>query len=142
FSVDHDHVVGGDVERRRVDDAAVDGNAALRDHFLGVAARGKAGACQCFSDALAGFLRLYFLARGAPVEIGLALAIGATAAKGRTLRKNLAVVLVVAARTVGGAAFAARMFLPVPAAFGAWAAIVTAAAGLLVALEARAEFRA
>src|SRR6185312_9658846 len=131
LSIDHDHVVGGDVERRRVDDAAVDGDAALRDHLLGIAARGKARARQCLCNALTGFLRLYFLARGAPVEIGLPLAVGAAAAKGRTLREDLAVVLIVAARTIGETAFAARM------------AIVAAAAGLLIALEpGAAEFGA
>src|SRR6476661_387608 len=33
-------VVDGDIERRRVDDATVDGNTALHDPFLGIAARG------------------------------------------------------------------------------------------------------
>src|SRR6185437_9334293 len=66
---------------------------------------------------------------------GLPLAIGATAAKGGTLGEYLAVVLVVAARAVREAirpgTVAARMLL-----------IVAAAAGLLLALEARAaEFR-
>ena len=56
LAVDGDDVVGGDVERRRIDDAAVDGDAALRDPFLGVAARGEAGARHHLGDALAGFL--------------------------------------------------------------------------------------
>ena len=54
---------------------------------------------------------------GALVEIGLALAIGAAAAERRTLCKDLAVVLVVAARPTSSPRFAARMLLPVGAAF-------------------------
>ena len=56
LAVDGDDVVGGDVERRRIDDAAVDGDAALHDPFLGIAARGEAGARHHLGDALAGFL--------------------------------------------------------------------------------------
>ncbi len=50
-------------------------------------------------------------------EFGLALAIGATAAERRTFCKDLAVVLVLAARTFV-TRLAARMLLPVGAAFG------------------------
>ena len=63
------------------------------------------------------FLRLRLGARRALVEIRRALAIGAAAAEGRALCKDLAVVLVVAARPIV-ARFAARMLLPVGAAFG------------------------
>ena len=55
-------------------------------------------------------------ARRPLVEVGLAFAIGAAAAERRTLGKNLAVVLVLAARPVF-TGFVARMFLPVGAAF-------------------------
>src|SRR6185437_9417401 len=133
LSIDSDHVIHGDVERRRIDEAAVDGDAPLRDDLLGVAARGEPCACQHFRDTLAGFLRLCFLARGALVEISLSLAIGAATAEGRALRKDLAVVLIVPARAVGevigSAASAARMLLPVHAALGTRAT---------VAIEARA----
>ena len=120
LAIDGDGVVGGDVERRRVDDAAVDGDAALRDPFLGVAARGQAGTRDHFGDALAGFLRLWLRAWRALVKIRRALAVGATAAEGGTLCKNLAVVLVLAARPIL-TRFAARMLLPVGAALGALA---------------------
>ena len=112
----------GDVERRRIDDAAVDGDAALRDPFLGIAARGKAGAGHHLGDALAGFLDAWRLRR-ALVEFRLALAIGAAAAERRTLCENLAVVLVLATRPIV-TRFAARMLLPVGAAFAASARTV------------------
>ncbi len=119
LAVDGDHVIGGDVERRRIDHAAVDGDAALRDPFLGVAARGEAGAGHHLGDALAGFLDLGRL-RSALFEFGFALTVSTTAAERRTLGKNLAVVLVLAARPIV-TRFAARMFLPVGAAFRALA---------------------
>src|SRR5581483_4905986 len=126
-AVDRDHVVGGDVERRRIDDAAVDGDAALHDHLLGIPARSQPGACQHLGDPLAALLRFRLLARGALVdialvEVALALAILASAAERRTLGEDLAVVFIVAA----GPVIAARMLLPIPAALGAlttWAAI-------------------
>ena len=100
LAVDGDDIVGGDIERRRIDDAAVDGDAALRDPFLGIAARGKACPRHHLGDALAGFLRCG--GRGARLlEFRLALAIGAAAAERRPFCKNLAVVLVVAARPIG-----------------------------------------
>jgi hypothetical protein len=80
LAVDGDDVVRGDVERRRIDDAAIDGDAALHDPFLGVAARGQAGARQHLGDALAGFL----LARrtgGALFRLRLALAVFAATAE-------------------------------------------------------------
>ena len=53
----HGHsVVGGDVERRRADHRAVDGNAAGGDPFLGLAARGEARARDRLGDALSGFV--------------------------------------------------------------------------------------
>src|SRR5450759_2389287 len=39
LAVDGDDIVGGDIERRRIDDAAVDRDAALHDPFLGVAVK-------------------------------------------------------------------------------------------------------
>ena len=63
------------------------------------------------------FLTLRRLRR-ALFEFRLALAIGAAAAERRTLGEDLAVVLVVAARPIVGSRFAARMLLPVGAAFG------------------------
>src|SRR3981081_2380084 len=115
LAVDGDDVVAGDIERRRIDDAAVDGDAALHDPFLGVAARGKTGARQHLGNALAGFL---FTRRtgSAFLEIRLALAVLAAAAERRPFGKHLAVVLVVAARPFG-TRVAARMFLPGAAAF-------------------------
>src|ERR1700688_4466334 len=112
LAVDGDDVVAGDIERRRIDEAAVDGDAALHDPFLGVAARGQPRPRQHLGDALAGFL-FTRRPRRAPL-VGRALAIGATAAERRTLGENLAVVLVVAARPVG---IAARMLLPGGAGF-------------------------
>ena len=90
----------GDVERRRIDDAAVDGDAALRDPFLGIAARGQAGAGHHLGDALAGFLDACGGCGARLSNSGLALAIGTTAAERRTFCKNLAVVLVLAARPI------------------------------------------
>src|SRR5438093_3333869 len=116
LAVDRDHVIGGNVERRRIDHAAVGGDPALRDPFLGVAARGKASAGNHLGDALAGFLDARWLRR-ALVEFRLALAIGAAAAERRTFCKNLAVVLVLATRPIVPR-FTARMLLPVGAAFG------------------------
>src|SRR5262249_29941886 len=133
LAVDRNDVVGGDVERRRIDDAAVHGDAALRYHLLGVAARGEPRPRQHLGDALAVLLGLRLLALAPAIEIALPLAIGAAAAEGRTLGKDLAVVLIVAARPVGEAiaaipavalaipavavairvALAARMLLPI-----------------------------
>src|SRR5216684_4103289 len=126
LAVDRNDIVRGDIQRRRIDDAAVDRDPALHDPFLGIAARGKPCARHRLGDPLTGFLLPRFLADSALVEIRLALAIGAAAAKRRALGENLAVVLIVAARpiskTVRGPAVAARMFLPIGAAFGplAW----------------------
>jgi hypothetical protein len=116
LAVDGDGIVSGDVERRRIDDAAVDGDAALRDPFLGIAPRGQASAGDHLGDALAGFLDARRLRR-ALVEFRLALTVSATAAERRTFCKNLAVVLVLAARPIV-TRFAARMLLPIGAAFG------------------------
>src|SRR5438445_4906240 len=116
LAIDGDGVIGGDIERGRVDHTAVDGDAALRDPLLRIAARGETSARHHLGDALAGFLDARRLRR-ALVEFRLALAIGATAAEGRTFCKNLAVVLVLAARPIV-TSFAARMLLPVGAAFG------------------------
>ena len=113
LAIDGDGVVGGDVERRGVDDAAIDADAALHDPFLGVAARGQPRPRQHFRDPVAGLL-LAWRPRGAFLEVGLALAIGAAAAERGTLGEDLAVVLVVAARPV---AIAARMLLPGAACF-------------------------
>src|SRR6185437_5438483 len=126
LAVDGDHIIGGDVERRRIDEAAVDRDTALRNHFLGVAARSKAGARQNLGDALASLLRLRLRVRTV-LEVRT-LAISTAAAESGTLGKNLAVILVVAARTVLetiAAAVAARMLLPVHATFVSRAAIVT-----------------
>ena len=121
LAVDRNDVVRGDIQRRRIDDAAVHGDAALRHHLLGIATRSEPGAGEYLGDALAGLLRLRCLAWRTPVEVRLPLAIGAAAAEGGTFRENLAVVLIVAARavgeTVGRTALAARMLLPVHAAF-------------------------
>src|SRR5205823_2840176 len=114
LAVDRDHVIGGDVERRRIDDAAVDGDSALRDPFLGIAARGKSSAGNYLGDALAGFLDARRL-RGALVEFRLAFTVSSTAAERRTFCKNLAVVLVLATRPIVPR-FTARMLLPVGAA--------------------------
>src|SRR6266851_4592617 len=120
LAVDGDDIVGGDVKRRRIDHAAVDGDAALHDPFLGVAARSQSRPRHHLGDALAGFLLA-----GRPgcafVEIGRALPIGAAAAERRTLGENLSIVLLVAARPVGVAIerprSAARMLLPGAAPF-------------------------
>src|ERR1700719_3655898 len=114
LAVDRDDIVGGDIERRRIDDAAVDGDAALHDPFLGVAARGKPRPRHHLGDALAGFL----LARGPwrTTLVAHALTIGATATECWALGENLGVVLIVAARPIGlmieRSRLAARMFLP------------------------------
>src|ERR1700675_4846048 len=120
LAVDGDDVIGGDIQRRRIDHAAVDGDAALHDPFLGVATRSQPGPRHYFRNALAGFL----FARGAGcafLEIRLALAIFAATAERRTPGENLALVLVVAARTVGvsirRSRIAAWMFLPGAASF-------------------------
>src|SRR5437868_1165241 len=134
LAVDGDNVILGDVERGRIDNAAVDGDAALHDPFLRVAAGGKPCPRHHLGDALAGFLftrrsgRTAFLARS--------LAIGAAAAERRTFGENLAVVLVFPARPIGisieRSGFAAGMFLPV----------VTARPTLAVAIATRPlEFR-
>src|SRR6185312_8846484 len=117
LAVDGHGIVGGDVERRRIDHAAIDRDAALHDPFLGVATRGETGAGHHLGDAFAGFL---FARRPwRPfIEVRLALAIFAAAAEGRALGKYLAVVLIVAARPIGDPCLAARMLLPVGAAFG------------------------
>src|SRR4051812_34090346 len=112
LAVDGDGVVGSDVERRRIDHPAVDGDAALRDPFLGITPRGEASAGNHLGDTLAGFLDARRLWR-ALVEFRLALAIGAPAAERGAFCKNFAVVLILAA---GTSAFAARMLLPVGAA--------------------------
>src|SRR6202453_539323 len=116
LAVDGHDIIGGDVERRRIDHTAVDRDAALPDPFLGVAARGETGAGHHLGNALASFL----FARGpcrAFLEVRLALAIFAAAAECRAFGKYLAVVLIVAARTVGDPWLAARMLLPIGAAF-------------------------
>src|ERR1700736_3908630 len=115
LAIDGDDVGGGDVERRRIDHAAVDRDAALHDPFLGVAARGQPCPRHHLGDPLSGFL-FARRPRRAFVEIRRALAIGAAAAERRALGEDLAVVLIVAARPVGiaieGPGFAARMLLP------------------------------
>src|SRR6266851_10134948 len=110
LAVDGDDIIGGDIERRRIDHAAVDGDAALHDPFLGVAARGKPSARHHLGDALAGFL-FARRPRRTPL-VRLALAVFAATAECRTFYKDLAVVFVVAAGPVGRWRFAARMFLP------------------------------
>src|SRR5882672_9692171 len=120
LAVDGDDIVGGDIERRRIDHAAVDGDAALHDPFLGVAARGQPCPRHDFRNALARFL---FARRpGCPfLEIGLALAILAAAAERRTPGEDFALILIVAARPIGisvkGLRLAARMLLPGAALF-------------------------
>src|SRR5712691_709746 len=114
LAVDRDDIVGGDIERRRIDDAAVDRDAALHDPFLGVAARGEACPRHHLGDALAGFL-FARRPRRTPL-VRLALAVLAAAAERRTFYEDLAVVFVVAAgpigRSIRGSCIAARMFLP------------------------------
>src|SRR5258706_8423727 len=110
LAVDGDDIVGGHIERRRIDHAAVDGDAALHDPFLGIAARGEACPRHHFRDALAGFLFARRPRRTALV--GLALAIFAAAAECRTFCKDLAVVFIVAAGPIGRSRLAARMLLP------------------------------
>src|SRR5258707_10927812 len=120
LAVDGDDIVGGDIERRRIDHAAVDGDGALHDPFLGVAARGQPCPRHHFRNALAGFL---FARRpGCPfLEIGLALAILAAAAERRTSGEDFALILIVAARSIGISVkrlrLAARMLLPGAAPF-------------------------
>src|SRR5438552_4610779 len=122
LAVNHDDIVRRDIERWRIDHAAVDGDAPLHNPLFGVAARGKACARHRLGDALAGLLRLRFLAGSAPVEIRLALAIAAAPTERRALGKNPAVVFTIAAgpigKPVGGLPLAAGMVLPVGAAFG------------------------
>src|SRR5712691_3690535 len=114
LAVDRDDIVGGDIERRRIDHAAVDRDAALHDPFLGVAARGEACPRHHLGDALAGFL-FARRPRRTPL-VRLALAVLAAAAERRTFYEDLAVVFVVAAgpigRSIRGSCIAARMFLP------------------------------
>src|SRR6185437_9230013 len=97
LAVDRDHVIGGHIQRRRIDDPAVDGNTSLHDPLFGVAARGETGARQYLGDALTGLLGLCLFARRASVEIDLAFPIGAAAAEGRTFRKTLVLLFVVPA---------------------------------------------
>src|SRR5882724_5229175 len=119
LAIDGDGIVGGDIERRRIDHAAVDRDAALHDPFLGVAARGKARPRHHLGNALAGFLFARRPRRTPPVR--LALAILAAAAERRTFYKDLALVFVVAAgpiaRSIRRLRVAARMFLPGTPAF-------------------------
>src|SRR5205814_2858326 len=86
-----------------------------------------------FCDALAGLLFLR-RTRRALLKLGRALAIGATAAECRTFGEDFAVVLVVAARPIVPG-FAARVLLPVGAAFGPTAVARAIATGAI-------EFRA
>src|SRR6202171_506430 len=99
LAVDGDDIIGGDVERPRIDDAGVGGDEALHDPFLGVAARGKPSARHHLGDALAGFL-FAWRPRRTPL-VRLALAVFAAAAECRTFYEDLAVVLVVAAGPIG-----------------------------------------
>src|SRR6266850_4681844 len=119
LAIDRDDIVGGDIERRRIDHAAVDRDTALHDPFLGVAARGEARPRHHLGDALAGFLFARRPRRTSLVR--LALAILAAAAERRALYKDLAVVFVVAAgpiaRSIRRLRVAARMFLPGTSAF-------------------------
>src|SRR5262249_9619584 len=85
--------------------------------LLGIPARGKPGAREHLGDAFAGLLRLRLLARRAfvviaLVEIAFALAISTAAAKGWTLGKDPAVVLIVAARPIGEAIPAVALAIP------------------------------
>src|ERR1700730_3313379 len=98
LAVDGDDIIGGDIERRRIYHAAVDGDAALHDPFLGVAARGQPCPRHHLGDALAGFL-FARRPRRTPL-VRLALAVFAAAAEWRTFYKELAVVFVVAAGAV------------------------------------------
>src|SRR4051812_28880995 len=119
LAVDGDDIIRGDVERRRIDHPAVDADAALRDHLLGVAARGEARTREHLGDTLAGLLRLdLFLAARPPLGITIALAIGAAAAEGRTLLEDPALIFVFARWTIGGTRFAAGMLVPVGTALG------------------------
>src|SRR5690606_28561320 len=52
LAVDLDAIARADIDRRRVENLAVEGDAAGGDHLLGVAARGDAGARQTAGDAL------------------------------------------------------------------------------------------
>src|SRR5262249_25507857 len=114
------------VQRRRIDDAAVDGDAALHDHLFGVASRGEPCARQHLGDALAGLPRFRLLTGRALlevplVEVALALAVFAAAAERRPPGEDLAVILIVPTRpirkTITRSALAA--LLPTLAAFGA-----------------------
>src|SRR3984885_11929625 len=137
LAVDSHHIVGGDVERRRINHPAIDRDTALHDPLLGIAARGKTGARHHLSDAFAGFL---FARRPwrAFLEVRLALAIFAAAAERRAFRKYLAVVLIVAARTIRDVWLAARMLLPVGTAFRPLARPIEFRAILARARKARA----
>src|ERR1700716_1763925 len=119
LAVDGDDIVGGDIERRRIDHAAVDRDAALHDPFLGIAARSQPSPRQHLGDALAGFL-FARRPRRSPL-VRRALAIGAAPAERRALGKNLGIVFVVAPRPIGIAVkrsrIAARMLLPGTASF-------------------------
>src|SRR6478672_280167 len=133
LAVDGDDVVGGDIERRRIDDAAVDRDAALHDPLLGIAARGQPRPRHHLGDALAGFL---FARRPRwPALVRRALAIGAAAAERRAFCKDLAVVFVVTAWTIRVAAersrLAARMLLPSVAALARTLELRTILAGTI-----------
>src|SRR5437899_1895797 len=119
IAVDGDDVVGRDIERRRIDDAAVDRDAALHDPLFGIAARGEASPRHHLGDA---FSRFLFARRPRrPALVGRAFTIGAATAERRAFCKDLAVVFVVAARPIRVAVkrsrLAARMLLPGVAAF-------------------------
>ena len=58
LAVDRDAVRRRDIERRRGDDRAIDGDAAGRDPGLGLAARRKPGARDHLGDALAALFSL------------------------------------------------------------------------------------
>src|SRR5581483_8840885 len=104
LAVDHDLVIGGDIERGRVDDAAVNSHAPLHHPLLGITARGEPCPRQDLCNALTGLLGLELLARRtflksalAVAEIVLALTIATTAAEGRALGEALAAFVVLAA---------------------------------------------
>src|SRR6185312_15321667 len=132
FAVDGDDIVGGDIERRRVDDTAVDGDAALHNPRLGVAARGQPRPRNHLGDALAGFL---FARRPRRTPfVGNPFAVSATAAESRTLGEDPAVILIVAPRPIG-MAVAARMLLPCRASLGSLSRTVEFQAILARAVE-------
>src|SRR3569623_527444 len=110
LAVDGDDIARRDVERRRIDNAAVDGNATLRDPFLRIAPRAQPCPRHGLGDPLAGLVLLWCCAWRALVRIRRPLAISPAPTKGRALGENLAVVLVFAARAF--AALATRMLLP------------------------------